>query len=193
MIANHHSTYQTTSVNTKDLVERSIKKDSKAQKMLFDRLSIPMMGVCLRYTRSREDAEEVLLEGFHKMFLALKKMNYISEKAFFGWVKKIMVNEALMHLRRKKEIRTLAINEDLDVEYDVSPIENLQTKDLLMIIQQIPIGYRTVFNLYEIEGIGHEEISEKLKISIGTSKSQLHKAKKMLKSILEEKSSGYGT
>lgn len=180
-------------VNTKDLIEKSKSGDRKAQQLLFEKLNIPMMGVCLRYLNTREDAEEVLLEGLYKMFRALKKFKYVNEIAFFGWVKRIMINESLMRLRKNKEVQLLSLNEDIDVEVDISPLEKLETADLLAIIKRIPIGYRTVFNLYEVEGYSHKEISSELNVSIGTSKSQLHKAKKLLKEILEEKNSGYGT
>lgn len=150
------------------------------------------MGVCFRYMKSKEDAEDVLLEGFYKVFKNLKKFNYENENAFFGWVKRIMVNESLMKLRKNKEIQVLAINEDLDQEVDVSPISELQAADLMQLIRTIPLGYRTVFNLYEVEGFSHQEISEELGISIGTSKSQLFKAKKMLREMLEEKNEDYG-
>ncbi|MEQ9468632.1 MAG: sigma-70 family RNA polymerase sigma factor [Ekhidna sp.] len=180
-------------MNTKDLIEKSTSGDRKAQQQLYKRLSIPMMGVCIRYMKNEADAEDVLLEGFFKVFNNLKKFSYESEHAFFGWVKRIMVNEALMKLRKNKEIQILTINEDLDKEIDISPLENLQTADLLKIITEIPVGYRTVFNLYEIEGYSHQEISEQLGVSVGTSKSQLFKAKKLLREMLESKNSGYGS
>lgn len=180
-------------VNTKDLIEKSRSGNRAAQQTLYKRLATPMMGVCFRYMKNEEDAEDVLLEGFFKVFHNLKSFIYQNDKAFFGWVKKIMVNEALMKLRKNKEIQTLAINEDLDVEMDISPLESLATADLLEIIREIPLGYRTVFNLFEIEGYSHQEISERLKISVGTSKSQLFKAKKLLREVLALKNSGYGS
>ena len=180
-------------LNTKDLIEKSKSGDRKAQQQLYKRLCAPMMGVCIRYMKNEVDAEDVLLEGFYKVFSNLKKFSYESEQAFFGWVKRIMVNEALMKLRRNKEIQILTINEDLDKEIDISPLEALQTADLLKIIREIPLGYRTVFNLYEVEGYSHQEISEQLGVSVGTSKSQLFKAKKLLREILESKKSGYGS
>ena len=151
-----------------------------------------MMGVCMRYMKSQEDAEDVLLEGFCKMFKNLEKFTYESEIAFFGWVKRIMINEALMKLRKNNEIQILSINEAIDHEVDISPLEELKTSHLLKLIQAIPIGYRTVFNLFELEGYSHKEIAEKLAISEGTSKSQLFKAKKMLKEKLMTKEYGYG-
>ena len=98
-----------------------------------------------------------------------------------------------MMLRKNKHIQTLAINEDLDKEADISPLSNLQTADLFKMIKSIPIGYRTVFNLYEVEGFTHQEISDQLGISVGTSKSQLFKAKKMLREMLNEKNEDYGS
>ncbi|SNS97818.1 RNA polymerase sigma-70 factor, ECF subfamily [Ekhidna lutea] len=180
-------------LNTKDLIDKSKSGNRKAQQQLFSQLSAPMMGVCVRYMKSTEDAEDVLLEGFYKMFKSLKAFTYESEPAFFGWVKRIMVNESLMKLRKNKEIQLLAINEDLDQEVDVSPLQDLEVSDLLKVIRSIPVGYRTVFNLYEIEGYSHQEISEQLGVSIGTSKSQLFKAKKLLREMLEEKNEDYGS
>ncbi len=191
--SNSHLAFQMYLVNTNELIEKCKAGDQKAQRLLFEKLNIQMMGVCLRYLTSREDAEEVMLEGFYKMFKALKRFTYINEITFFGWVKKIMINESLMRLRKNKEVQLLSINEEIDTEIDISPLEKLQAGDLLKIIKMIPIGYRTVFNMYEVEGYTHKEIGDQLGISIGTSKSQLHKAKKLLKEILEEKNSGYGT
>ncbi|MEP0271252.1 RNA polymerase sigma factor [Ekhidna sp.] len=180
-------------MNTKDLIEKSISGDRKAQQQLYKRLSAPMMGICLRYMKGKEDAEDVLLEGFYKVFKNLKKFTYENEKAFFGWVKRIMVNESLMKLRKNKDIQMLAINEDIDKEVDISPLSTMQTADLLKMIRSIPLGYRTVFNLYEVEGYSHQEISEQLGVSTGTSKSQLFKAKKLLREMLDGKNEGYGS
>ena len=185
--------YQMLLLNTKDLIERSKSGDRMAQQLLYKRLSASMMGVCFRYMKNESDAEDVLLDGFYKMFSNLNKFRFENEKAFFGWVKRIMVNEALMKMRRNKEIQILTINEDLDKEVDTSPLELLQAEDILNIIREIPLGYRTIFNLYEVEGLSHQEISEKLGISIGTSKSQLFKAKKLLREMLSTKNSGYGS
>ena len=176
----------------KPLIEKSKSGNRKAQQQLYQQLTVPMMGVCLRYMKNQEDAEDVLLEGFYKVFKNLEKFTYESEIAFFGWVKRIMINESLMKLRKNKDIQLMAINEDLDEEVDITPLEDLNTAFLLSLIQSIPIGYRTVFNLFEIEGYSHEEIASKLGISKGTSKSQLFKAKKLLKEKLTNKDFGYG-
>ena len=180
-------------MSTRHLIEHCKAGDRKAQQMLYSKLSAPMMGVCLRYLKNREDAEEVFLNGFFNAFQALKSFEYRDDPSFFGWVKRIMVNECLMWLRKQKEIWSIAIIEDHDPGVDLTPLEKLAAKDLLKLIQQIPVGYRTVFNLYAIEGYSHKEISELLKISEGTSKSQLFKAKKLLQTIIKEEANEYGT
>ena len=176
----------------KRLIEKSKVGNRSAQQQLYKQLTIPMMGVCLRYMRNQEDAEDVLLEGFYKVFKNLESFKYESDIAFFGWVKRIMINESLMKLRKNKDIQLMAINEELDEEVDITSMEGMNAAYLLNLIQSIPIGYRTVFNLYEIEGYSHEEIAAKLNISKGTSKSQLFKAKKLLREKLTAKDSGYG-
>jgi RNA polymerase sigma-70 factor (ECF subfamily) len=180
-------------LNTKNLIEDCRRGNRKAEKELFEQFKIPMMGVCLRYLKNQQDAEEVLIEGFFNVFKSLDRLIYENEIAFFAWIKRIMINQSLMFLRKNKEVRILSINEDLDHEMDISPIDELSTRDVLRIIQMIPIGYRTVFNLYEVEGYKHHEIAEMLGITVGTSKSQLFKAKKLLKEILQKEGSNYGT
>ena len=180
-------------MNTEHLISQSKSGDRNAQQLLYKQLSAPMMGVCIRYMKNQEDAEDVLLEGFYKVFKNLQKFTYENDKAFFGWVKRIMINEALMKLRKNKEIQIMAINEDLNKEIELSPLSALQTADLLKMIRSIPVGYRTVFNLYEVEGYSHQEIAEQLGISTGTSKSQLFKAKKLLREMLNAKNKEYGS
>ena len=138
-----------------------------------------MLGVCLRYVRRREDAEEALLSGFTKMFRALSQ--YRHEGSFEGWIRRIMVNEALGMLRRKEPLH-MAID---DLTYDVPATaaeaeSQLNAADLMGLLADLPAGYRTVFNLYALEGYTHPEIGELLGISEGTSKSQLSKARAML-------------
>lgn len=180
-------------VNTENLIDKSRSGDSAAQRQLFRSLSVPMMGVCLRYLKSQEDAEDILSQGFFKMFKGLSGFSYRGENQFFGWVKTIMVNECLMKLRKDKDIRTISINEEVDQGLTATALESLAVEDILKVVKLIPVGYRTVFNLYEVEGYSHKEIAGMLKISVGTSKSQLFKAKKILKEILLTESSEYGT
>ncbi|WP_019946809.1 RNA polymerase sigma factor [Hymenobacter aerophilus] len=152
---------------------------SRAQKQLYEQFSGLMLSVCLRYLRRREDAEEALIVGFTKVFRALDQ--YRHEGSFEGWIRRIVVNEALGMLRRKEPLH-MAID---DLTYDVPAVaataeSQLSADDMLALLAGLPAGYRTVFNLYALEGYSHPEIGELLGISEGTSKSQLSKARGML-------------
>lgn len=142
-------------------------------------------GLCLRYIKQREIAEDVLMEGFFKVFDKLH--TYKGQGSFEGWMRRIIVNEALMHLRKQKhlfvstEINALPIRAvDLTIE------DELAAQDILNLLEALPTGYRTVFNLYVIEGFKHREIAEMLDISINTSKSQLILAKKRLRQLVKQ-------
>ncbi|MCC2547314.1 RNA polymerase sigma factor [Hymenobacter sp. BT175] len=162
-----------------DLIAECRQGNPRAQKVLYDRLSGQMLGVCQRYLRHLEDAEEAMLVGFVKVFKAIGQ--YREEGSFKGWVRRIMVNEALGQLRRREPMH-------LDIDEcpsGVAPLaaaveSDLNVADLLRLIHKLPTGYRTVFNLYAVEGYSHAEIAELLSISEGTSKSQLSKARALL-------------
>ena len=142
-----------------------------------------MFGICLRYLKNQMDAEEVMLTGFVKIFQHIGQFQ--NKGSFEGWMKRIMVNEALGFLR-KKEPMHLAIEKDvLQVATDANAEQDLATEDLLRLLHELPAGYRAVFNLYAIEGYSHKEIGEMLDISEGTSKSQLSKARCMLQRRLQ--------
>ncbi|MBX0289573.1 sigma-70 family RNA polymerase sigma factor [Hymenobacter sp. HSC-4F20] len=162
-----------------DLIAACRQGSSRAQKLLYERFAGLMLSVCLRYLRRREDAEEALIVGFTKVFRALDQ--YRHEGSFEGWIRRIVVNEALGMLRRKEPLH-LAID-DLTYETPATPAEaesRLNADDMLALLAELPAGYRTVFNLYALEGYTHPEIGELLGISEGTSKSQLSKARAML-------------
>ena len=168
-----------------ELIQGSIKNDRRAQKALYERYAPKMMGVCSRYVADKNTAEDILLEGFFKVFKNLEKFK--AKGSFEGWIRRIMVNESLMHLRKKK-----AYIQDIEKVFDLSTSEPdmqdvLQESDLMTLIQELPTGYRTVFNMYVIEGFKHKEIAEQLEISINTSKSQLIQAKKKLKQKIQKK------
>jgi RNA polymerase sigma factor (sigma-70 family) len=162
-----------------DLVAECRLGNPRAQKVLYDRLAPGMLGVCLRYLRRQEDAEEALVLGFVKVFRALEQ--YRHEGSFRGWVRRIMINEALGQLRRQHPMH-VDIDECSDgvATIGAAAESDLDTADLLRLIQGLPAGYRTVFNLYAVEGYSHPEIAELLGISEGTSKSQLSKARALL-------------
>ncbi len=160
------------------------KKDPRAQKMLYAEYSPLLFSVSRRYLKNEEDAEDALIEAFFKI---LTKINdYRGSGSFEGWMRRIVVNECLMKLRKKRNF-TLALEEAYSVGEKEMITPNLAYKDLLSVLELLPTGYRTIFNLYEIEGYKHREIAEKLGISINTSKSQLILAKKRLRDLVKKK------
>ncbi|WP_345225643.1 sigma-70 family RNA polymerase sigma factor [Hymenobacter koreensis] len=166
-------------MNDAELISACRQGSVRAQKQLYERFAGLMLTVCLRYLRQRTDAEEAMLMGFTKVFRALDQ--YRHEGSFEGWIRRIMVNEALGQLRRKEPLH-LAIDDMVtDVPSTQADAEsNLAAADLMQLLSELPAGYRTVFNLYAVEGYNHPEIAELLGISEGTSKSQLSKARAML-------------
>jgi RNA polymerase sigma factor (sigma-70 family) len=150
-----------------------------AQKALYDRLGGRMLAVCFRYISDKEEAEHVMIGGMVKVFEKIEQ--YTGEGHFEGWIRRIMVNESLMYIRKNKN---MSIEVEIDQTYDSTvhstDYDHLQTADLMHMINQLPVGYRTVFNLYAIEGYSHAEIAEKLGVNENTSKSQLSRARKLL-------------
>lgn len=174
------------SMTDEDLIKGCIKGDQLAQKTLYDRYAGKMMGVCLRYSNSNEDAADVLQDGFIKIFEKLS--SYKHQGSFEGWIRRIFVNTALDHIRKHKNQR---LSVDMDsVDFKIASTDDvmstLAAEDLLKILQKIPAGYRAVFNLYAIEGYSHQEIAEELEISVNTSKSQYSRAKGFLRKIIDE-------
>jgi RNA polymerase sigma factor (sigma-70 family) len=171
-------------VNEAELISACRQGSVRAQKLLYERFAGLMLTVCLRYLRQRADAEEAMLTGFVKVFRALEQ--YRHEGSFEGWIRRIMVNEALGQLRKKEPLH-LAIDDMVtDVPSTQATAESdMAAADLMQLLSELPAGYRTVFNLYAIEGYTHPEIGEMLGISEGTSKSQLSKARAMLQRRLE--------
>lgn len=168
------------------LINGCMNNHAGAQKLLFEKYSKKMMGVCLRYVSDYDDAQDVLQESFIKVFQKLG--SYESKGSLDGWVRRIVVNTALDNLRKRKDYFQLEKGEEEHARSaEVTGMENLHAKDLLLMIQSLPVGFRTVFNLYAIEGYTHKEIGNLLGISESTSKSQYARARMHLqKSILAE-------
>ncbi len=169
------------------IVEACKSGNSFAQKRLFDHYVKRLFRLALRYVRSAEDAEEMVMNGFLKFFHSLDTFEYRDENRLEVWLKRIVVNECLMHLRRQKI--TWASLEDIDDQTD-APIETdgmIEAEELYALILELPAGYRTIFNLYAIEGYSHQEIAQQLGISQGTSKSQLSKARAVLQTLLTQR------
>ena len=180
-----------TVMNISDQIEDARSGNAAAQKVLFNRLADPMMAVCCRYVKSREDAEEVLLDGFYKFFSNLQGFKFQGEAALYAWIKKIMVNECLMFLRRHHSFAVVGELEAEAVLREEEPLADLSAAEILELIVRLPVGYRTVFNLHVIEGMEHREIAGMLGIAEGTSKSQLRKAKLLLRKMLSLKGIQY--
>ncbi|HBF87106.1 MAG TPA: hypothetical protein DDX39_00580 [Bacteroidales bacterium] len=172
--------------NECEVIAGCIKCNRKAQKMLFDKFSPVLFAICLRYSKSREEAEDVLQEGFVKIFSNIKQFK--GEGSFEGWLKRIMINTAISNYRNSlkyyyhEEVENvseeIANEEEPDYEYSMN--------DLMQLINELPDGYRVIFNMYVIEEYKHKEIAEILDIDVGTSKSQFSRAKKMLQKKLVE-------
>ena len=178
-------------METSELIKEAKQGSTAAQKCLFDQLAEKMLMVCRRYVKNPEDAEERLLDGFYKFFKNISSFNYQGNAALYVWLKRIMVNECLMFLRKKNvfTIVTEATVEEVPMQEEA--LNNLSANEIFNTIVQLPVGYRTVFNLYVIEGMSHREIAELLGISEGTSKSQFSKAKILLQKILLQNDTEY--
>lgn len=160
------------------------KKDRRAQQMLYDHYAPIFMGIAMRYLTNLVEAEDALAEAFIKIFTRIH--TFEDKGSFEGWMKRIVINECLMILRQKRSQQLYLTLDDVDVEIEPEVIGRLTAEELMEAIQELPDGYRTVFNLYEIEGFKHREIAEKLDVSIHTSKSQLIMAKRKLREILKK-------
>jgi len=168
------------------LIAECVKGNARAQKMLFDKFASKMLTVCRRYFPNKMEAEDILQDGFVKVFQHLE--NYQHKGSFEGWMRRIFANTALDELRKRKDFLEEKDVSDLSYKLDasISSDDAVQADDLLRMIQALPTGYRIVFNLFAIEGYSHKEIAKKLKISENTSKSQYFRAKAILKAHLEK-------
>lgn len=172
-------------MDEKKLIQACIKEDKSAQKALYDLFSAKMYFVCLRYARHEAEAQDILQDAFIKVFDKLD--SYRFSGSFEGWVRRIMVNTALNYCRKSTyKYENIGIEDYQDKVVNSKAISRLSEQELLGIIQQLPDGYRMVFNLYIIEGYSHKEIAEMLSISENTSRSQLAKARKWMQNVLEK-------
>ncbi|MDN4166470.1 RNA polymerase sigma factor [Cytophagales bacterium LB-30] len=173
------------SKNEEELIQACLKGDRKAQKDLYTRYASKMMGVCVRYIKNRDDAEDVLISAFMKIFEKLH--TFQMEGSFEGWIRRIMVNDCLMWIRKNKYMYVEVDADQAPADPNLTVLENhLHEEELLAMIQQLPEGYRTVFNLYVIEGYSHKEIADLLSINENTSKSQLSRARVYLQKQLAQ-------
>ncbi len=167
------------------LIAACRKGDSKAQRDIYNKYSPAMFAVCGRYVIELQEAEDILICGFTKAFQKIDQFK--GEGSFEGWVRRTIVNEALTYIRRNKSMYLEVEIDKAGREPDYQQLNNqLEVEDLQKMIDQLPTGYKTVFNLYAIEGFSHKEIEGKLGISENTSKSQLSRARVYLQKLLLE-------
>jgi len=167
------------------LIQGCLQQDREAQRKLYRNFYGYAMSICVRYSKSNEEAHEVLNDGFMKVFTKIEK--YDTEKSFKGWVRRVMINTALDNYRRNYKHYHHRDLEEAEQETTTETITHqLSHADLMQLVQRLSPGYRAVFNLYAIDGYTHEEISELLGISVGTSKSNLSKARANLQAMLKK-------
>jgi len=169
------------------LLQGCIKNDATAQQELYQRYSPKMLSVCYRYAKTREDAEDMLQEGFIKVFSQINKFE--KRGSLEGWILRIIVHTCINHLKKNKKFNDnveLAHAGNLVIREDYIP-SIIQAKQIVETIRTLPVGYRTVLNLYAIEGYSHKEIGQLLDIEESTSRSQYTRAKTMLEEMLLNK------
>jgi RNA polymerase sigma factor (sigma-70 family) len=169
-----------------DLIKGCLNGERKMQEVMYYRYSPRMYAVCLRYCSNADDAQDLLQDGFIKVYKNLDKFR--GEGSFEGWMRRIFVNTSIEHFRKKTKINTIADSNDVQIEdKEWTALDTIAEKDIVNLIQELSPGYRQIFNMYVIEGYPHKDIAEILGISEGTSKSQLARAKVILQKMVEEK------
>ncbi|ULC59227.1 RNA polymerase sigma factor [Flaviramulus sp. BrNp1-15] len=179
--------------NESALIKKAIKNNREAQHVLFELHAPKMLSVCRYYIKDIQHAEDVMLNGFFKVFSNLK--NFKGEGSFEGWIRKIMVRESISFLRQQKKVE-FSVEDILIHDDSTNNINtNIEVAQIQELIDELPDGYKMVFIMYAIEGYKHHEIANELNINEGTSKSQLFKARKMLQEKIKKinKTTSYGT
>ncbi len=168
-----------------NLIQGCVKKDRKSQKELYKLYYGYALRICLRYAKNKDEAVEVVNDGFMKVFMNIDR--YRVEQSFNSWLSTIMINTAIDHYRKRiKQLEMEELNDQHRVEDRENILSNINYEDLIKLVQKLSYAYRTVFNLFAIDGYTHEEISTLLHISVGASKSNLFKARENLKKMLTE-------
>ncbi len=161
-----------------EIISGCAKGDRKCQKFLWDKFSKKLFSVTQRYMQSSEDAEDVLIDAFVKIYNSIGKFQ--NKSSLETWMRRIVINESLNKLRVRKSIYETDVYEVPQISFDDKAFDSLQLDEIFKLIQNLPDGYRTVFNMFAIDGYSHKEISEKLGIQEGSSRSQLAKARQSL-------------
>ena len=173
-------------ISEKDLVKGCQRGKAKYQKLLYERYAPKMLGICMRYFRSREEAQDALQDGFIKVYTNIG--SFKGKGSLEGWIRRIMVNTSLnLHRDNLKRMYHADIDSELVQVADSSvDFDRFNVEDIMRLVQELPDGYRVVFNMYDIDGYSHKEIADALGITVNTSKSQLLKARRRLRDQLEK-------
>jgi RNA polymerase sigma factor (sigma-70 family) len=177
-------------LSEKELINRCAKGERTAQQLLYDYYCRKLLALCLRYAKSTPEAEDILQEGFIKIFNNIK--SFRSESSLSTWMTRIMINTALNHQRQKLYMLPMIDVEEAGLQEDEKiSLADFHLSELIALVQSLPDGCRVVFNLFAVEGYGHKEIGEMLGVSEGTSKSQYNRAKSLLRAKLENVKKNY--
>lgn len=172
--------------NEQQTIGRCTAGDRKAQRALFEAHCDALLSLCRRYLPREEEAREAMMDGFYQGFRRLESFEYRGPGSLSAWLRRIMVNQCLMRLRKPAPEEDL-LHEELDLAAEGELLATLSAKEILLLIHRLPDGYRAVFNLYFFEDLTHREIAEQLGISVNTSKSQLFKARASLQQSINER------
>jgi RNA polymerase sigma-70 factor (ECF subfamily) len=179
-------------VHLKNLIHKSSKGDRRAQKQFFELYADKLFAVAQRYADSVEMAEDALFQAFLKIFEKLPEFKFINEKALLGWLNRVVINQTLMNHR--KELNTLYKLETIDEEhFETVYCDENDHEALVQLVNELPVGYKTVFLMHVVDGYAHKEIAEELDISEGTSRSQYFKARKILQKKINQDYGQSGT
>jgi len=173
-------------IDEQQIIDGCVHGESWAQKLVYEQYSEQMMGVCVRYVSDRETAKDLLQDAFIKVFTNISA--YAGTGSFAGWIRRVFVTTALEFLRKNDALKQSMSIDDVDLfieQKDVTVLETISANELMKCIESLPNGYRTVFNLYAIEGYAHAEIANMLDISENTSRSQFMRARKMLQKSVQ--------
>lgn len=178
--------------NELKLIKRAQKNNREAQHALYKMHAPKMLSICRYYIKDLQHAEEAMLNGFLKVFTNINKFK--NEGSFEGWIRRIITREAISFLRQKKQIEFVTDAIEVAHDYTNNIESEIEVEDIQKMIDALPDGYKIVFNMFAIEGYKHQEIATLLNISVGASKSQLFKARKMLQAQINKRNtSNYGT
>ena len=185
-------------LSEKELVQKCKMQDRASQELLFKQFSGYMMGICMRYSKDKDEARDLLHDGFIKAFMKIK--DFREESSLKTWLSAIFVNTALTRIRQKNKLRFQDLDErdgheiadnEVDEEFLDHAINNVDLQEVLALVQNLPDKYRIIINMYVIDHFSHKDIANELNISEGTSKSQLSRARKMLMTLIEQKKTQY--